>query len=187
MPEARLGILLKTFTSSKNKTRPHSTFPRRSGYSRLRQQKSPRKESVWWIQELVCKWSAELEPMRTSRSPTTVMTANGEVQTREEATVYVKQLDLFVKVMLLEETLAVLSLGKLCEDYGYAYHWTTGQKPHLIRNTRELIAIYRTMHHLWFLINQRVFPQRHLHLLHHHLHHRILFLMSTDTPKIQYQ
>ena len=34
--------------------------------------------------------SAELETMRTSRSPTTVMTANGEVQTREEATVYVK-------------------------------------------------------------------------------------------------
>ena len=30
--------------------------------------------------------SAELETMRTSRSPTTVMTANGEVQTRQEAT-----------------------------------------------------------------------------------------------------
>ena len=33
--------------------------------------------------------SAELETMRISKSPTTVMTANGEVQTREEATVYV--------------------------------------------------------------------------------------------------
>ena len=48
--------------------------------------------------------SAELETMRTSRNPTTVMTANGKVQTREEATVYVKQLDLFVKAMLLQET-----------------------------------------------------------------------------------
>ena len=48
--------------------------------------------------------SAELETMRTSRNPTTVMTANGKVQTREEATVYVKELDLFVTVMLLEET-----------------------------------------------------------------------------------
>ena len=37
--------------------------------------------------------SAELETMRTSRSPTTLMTANGEVQTREETTVYVKELD----------------------------------------------------------------------------------------------
>ena len=66
--------------------------------------------------------SAELETMRISRSPTT------EVQTREEVTVYVKELDLFVTVMLLEETFAVLSLGKLCEDHGYTYHWTSGQK-----------------------------------------------------------
>ena len=71
--------------------------------------------------------SAELETMRTSRSPTTAMTANGEVQTREEATVYVKELDLFVTVMLLEETPAVLSLVKLCKDHGYTYHWTSGQ------------------------------------------------------------
>ena len=49
--------------------------------------------------------------MRISWNPTTVMTANGEVQTREEATEHVKELDLFVTVMLLEETPAVLSLG----------------------------------------------------------------------------
>ena len=67
--------------------------------------------------------SAELETMRTTRSQTAVMTANGEVRTTEEATVYVKQWDLFVTVMLLEETPAVLSLGKLCEDHGYL---TTG-------------------------------------------------------------
>ena len=66
--------------------------------------------------------------MRTSRSPTTVMTANGEVQTREEATVYVKQSDLFVKVMFLEETRAVFALGKLCEDHGYTYKTTSHQK-----------------------------------------------------------
>ena len=82
--------------------------------------------------------SAEWETVRTSRSPTTVMTANGEVQTREEATVNVKQLDLFVTVMLLEETPAVLSRGKLCEDNGYTYHWTSGQKPFLIRNGKRV-------------------------------------------------
>ena len=81
---------------------------------------------MWWIPELICIWSArkdltsaELETMRTSRSPTTVMTANGEVQTREEATVFVNGLNFFVTVMFLEETPAVLSLGKLCEDHGY--------------------------------------------------------------------
>ena len=82
--------------------------------------------------------SAELETMRISRNSTTVMTAKGEVQTREEATVCVKQLDLFVKVMFLEETPAVLSLGKLCEDHGYTYHWTSGQKPRLIRNGKRV-------------------------------------------------
>ena len=51
--------------------------------------------------------SVELETIRISRNPTTVMTANGGVQTREEATVYVRELDLFVTV-LLENTLAVL-------------------------------------------------------------------------------
>ena len=132
--------------------------------------------------------SAELEAMRTSRSPTTVMTANGDVQTREEATVYVKELDLFVTVMLLDETPAVLSLGKLCEDHGYTYHWISAVRNHISSDmARELIAIYQTVYHLWFLVHQRVLPLPHLHLLLHHLHHRIPYLMSTDTPKIQYK
>ena len=81
--------------------------------------------------------SAELQTMRTSRSPTTVMTANGEVQTREEGTVYIEESDVFVTVMLLEETPAVLSLGKFSEDHGYTYHWTSGQKPHLTQNGQD--------------------------------------------------
>ena len=75
------------------------------------------------------------------------MTANEEVQTREEATVFVKELDLFVTVVFLEETPAVLSLGKPCGDHGYTYHWTRGQKPHSPKMARDLIAIYQTMYH----------------------------------------
>ena len=82
--------------------------------------------------------SAELETMRTSKNLTTVMTANGEVQTKEEATACVKQLDLFVTVVLLEETPAVLSLGKLCGDHGYTYHRISVQKLHLIRNGKRI-------------------------------------------------
>ena len=82
--------------------------------------------------------SAELETMRTSRSPTTLMTANGEVLTKGEATENVKELELFVTVMLLEETPAVLSLGKLCEDHGYTYHWTSGQKPRLTKKGKNI-------------------------------------------------
>ena len=72
--------------------------------------------------------SAELETVTTSRSPMTVITANGKVQTHEEATVYVKELDIFLTMKLLENTPAVLSLGKLCDEHGYSYQWINGQK-----------------------------------------------------------
>ena len=42
--------------------------------------------------------SAELETARISRCPASVITANGEVQTHEEATVYVRELYLFLTV-----------------------------------------------------------------------------------------
>ena len=53
--------------------------------------------------------SAELETARVSKNPTAVVTANGEVQTKGEATAYVKELDLFVTVKLLEDTPAILT------------------------------------------------------------------------------
>ena len=106
---SKVWNLARTYTSSKKKTRLHSIFPRRNGYSRLAS--TPESDEREFVVDsgasmhMVSKRdfnSAELEIMRTSRSPTTVMTANGEVQTRDEATSYVKQLDLFVQVMLLQ-------------------------------------------------------------------------------------
>ena len=73
-------------------------------------------------------------PLTKSCSPTIVITANGEVQTHEEATVYVKELDIFLTMKVIENTPAVLSLGKLCDENGYSYEWIKGQKPHLIKN-----------------------------------------------------
>ena len=81
---------------------------------------------------------AELETAKVFKNPTTVVTANCEVLTKEEATVCVQELDFFVTVVLLEDTSAVLSLGKLCEDHWKNYHWTSGQKPHLIKNGRKI-------------------------------------------------
>ena len=75
---------------------------------------------------------AEMDTLTKSCSPTVVITANGEVQTHEEATVYVKELDIFLTMKVLDNTPAVLSLGKLCDENGYSYEWTNGQKPHLI-------------------------------------------------------
>ena len=77
---------------------------------------------------------SEMDTLTKSCSPTIVITANGEVQTHEEATVYVKELDIFLTVKVLEITPAVLSLGKLCDENGYSCEWINGQKPHLIKN-----------------------------------------------------
>ena len=77
---------------------------------------------------------AEMDSLAKSCSPAIVITANGEVQTHEEATVYVKELDIFLTVKVLENTPAVLSFGKLCNENGYSYEWINGQKPHLIKN-----------------------------------------------------
>ena len=63
---------------------------------------------------------AEMDTLTKSCSPTIVIYANGEVQTHEEATVYVKELDVFLTMKVVENTPAVLSLGKLCDENGYS-------------------------------------------------------------------
>ena len=81
--------------------------------------------------DLIC---AGLETLTTLRSPTTVLTANGEVQTHEEATVNVKELDTFLTMKILEDTPAVLSPGQFFDENVYSYEWINGQKPHLSKN-----------------------------------------------------
>ena len=82
--------------------------------------------------------SSEMDTLTKSCSLTTVITANGEVQTHEKATVYVKELDTFLTMNVLENTPAALSLGKLCDENGYSYEWINGQKPHLIKNGNRI-------------------------------------------------
>ena len=83
---------------------------------------------------------AEMDTLTKSCSPTIVITANGEVQAQEEAIVYVKELGIFLTMKVLENTPAVLSLGKLCDENGYSYEWINGQKPHLIKNGIRIIC-----------------------------------------------
>ena len=53
---------------------------------------------------------------------------------------YVKELDIFLTMKVLENTPAVLSLGKLCDENGCSYEWINGQKPHLIKNGIRIIC-----------------------------------------------
>ena len=84
--------------------------------------------------------SGEMDTVKRFRTPKVVLTANGEVQTHEEAQVFVHDLNLFVTVQLLDQTPAVLSLGKLCKDHGYSYEWVSGQKPQLTKDGKTIIC-----------------------------------------------
>ena len=79
------------------------------------------------------KWTLCGDP----ETPTVVM-ANGEVQTNDEAQVYVHDPDLFVTVQLLEETPAIPSLGKLCSEHGCSYEWKNGETPRLTKNGKTI-------------------------------------------------
>ena len=61
-------------------------------------------------------------------------------KTHEEAIVYVKELDIFLTMKVLDNTPAVLSLGKLFDENGYSYEWINGQKPHLIKDGIRIIC-----------------------------------------------
>ena len=83
--------------------------------------------------------SEELETLWGSRTSTMVVTANGEVETNDEAQVHLYDHDLFITVQLLEDTPAVLSLGKLCEENGYSHEWASGQNPHLTKQGEKIL------------------------------------------------
>ena len=94
-------------------------------------------------------------------NPTVVLT-----HTNEEAQVFVHDLNFFVTVQLLEDALAVLSLGKLCVDDGYSYEWVSGQKT-TVAQRREDNCVQngqfrtscrsRVIHQFWkqFVVNIR--------------------------------
>ena len=83
---------------------------------------------------------AEMDILTKSFSPTIVTTANGEVQTHEKTIVNVKELDIFLTMKVLENTSAVLSLEKFCDENEYFYEWINGQKPHLIKDGIRIIC-----------------------------------------------
>ena len=89
--------------------------------------------------------SDELDTLRRSRNPTTVVTANGEVQTKQEAQVYVH-----------DETPAVLSLVSFAQNTDIQMsgktvkHHVSHQmgKQLLVGSTTSYLLSYQDCHHL---------------------------------------
>ena len=83
-------------------------------------------------------WSSgELDTLKRSRAHMTAVTANGEVQTNEEAQMYVHDLHVVVTVQLLGDTPAVMSLGNLCREHGCTHEWPSSCEPRLTQNGKQ--------------------------------------------------
>ena len=59
-------------------------------------------------------------------------TANGPTSTSDVAEIVVDELDETVKPHVLDETPAVLSIGRRCMKVGYAFHWMPGKLPFMV-------------------------------------------------------
>ena len=68
--------------------------------------------------------------LRRNGHPEMSQRTNRQVQTSEEAQVYVRDPDLFV----------VISLGKLFEENGYAYEWTSGKQSRLTNQGKNFLS-----------------------------------------------
>ena len=73
-------------------------------------------------------------PWPKSCSLTIVITANGEVQTHEEAAVYVKEFDFSWQRKSSKTRQQYCRLESFAMKNGYSHEWINGQKPHLIQN-----------------------------------------------------
>ena len=151
----------------------HSSHLRKIGACLRHQLLNLRNENLLSTPERRCIWSAkkdlndaDMDTLTKSCCRTTVITADGEVQMYEEATVYVKELDTFLTMKVLEDTPAVLSLGKLCDEHGYSYERSTVKNHISSKTVFGYFATRRTSFRPWFLVCHRglppIFPLRHL-------------------------
>ena len=84
--------------------------------------------------------SGEQDTIRRSNT-----TASGKAVSTEEAKLYVNDLDVFVTMMLLENSPAVLSLGQLREEMDYSYEWEKEESPLLGKDGKnDMVQVCET-------------------------------------------
>ena len=133
------------------------------GTPRLRQQKNRRKESLWLVQELVCTWSVRktLTLLTWRHEDIEESDAGGDGQRRGANKR--RSNGIFQTIGLIRQSYAswgnsrsTFSRGNSVRIMGISTTGPAVQNHISSEMERELIAIYRTMYHLWFLVHQRV-------------------------------
>ena len=80
----------------------------------------------------------ERKTIRTADATRNIQTANGVIEVRKEANVFVEDLNIWIWAMLVVDSPAVISLGVLCQEHGFSYVWESGQQPRLIKGPKVI-------------------------------------------------
>ena len=101
---------------------------------------------------------------------------------------YVKELDIFLTMKVLENTPAVLSPGKLCDEHGYSYEWINGQKTRIIKKRfSDYSATRRTSYRSWFQACQRARPPFLISQLQGHLQDRRVIVPNLLQARLRHR
>ena len=74
----------------------------------------------------------ERKAMKKLKAATWLSTANGLIKASWYAMVYVPDLQLTMKIVCVENTPSVVSLGQICTSNGFTYLWEGTKNPVLI-------------------------------------------------------
>ena len=105
--------------------------------------------------------SPELETMTTSESPMTVFAANGEVQTNEEATVFVRKFDIFLTMKLSRIRQQFYRWGSFAMNMDIDMNGPSVKNHISLKMVFEYSVIRKTSYQSWFL-NYLQLPQARL-------------------------
>ena len=81
-----------------------------------------------------------LATKRKLKAGISLNTANGQVKAQWEADIYVQELECWLPSLLLQNTPAVLSLGRLVENEGFEFIWKTHETPYLLRGDTKVLC-----------------------------------------------
>ena len=84
--------------------------------------------------------SKELASVRKLKRPIPISTANGDIELKSKCTIYVHELGEHVEAYLHEGTVAVLSLGLLCDGLGFTYLWKPNASPVLTKGKLKVVC-----------------------------------------------
>ena len=82
----------------------------------------------------------ERATVRKLAEPIPIQTANKEIQVTHEAYVFILELRVHVWAYHHEDTVAVLSLGLLCDMHGFTYVWSPNSPPTLTKGSFSVVC-----------------------------------------------